>query len=268
VNPPPRGAALITGASSGIGLAIAHELARRGHPLLLVARDHGRLAQAAAELRSAHGVVVHELPCDLGEPHAAEALLAECSARRALPLEILVHNAGFGALGPFHESSPDAAEAMIALQTAFPVRFTRLALPAMLERGHGRILIVASTAAFQAGPFMAVYYACKAFLLSFAEALAEELRGSGVTVTALCPGPVPTRFQERAGVTDVPLARSALAVDAARVAREGVAAMDRGRRLVVPGLANRLLVFANRFAPRALAARIVRRLQERRATKT
>lgn len=256
--------ALVTGASSGIGLAIAHELARRGHSLVLVARDPGRLSVAEHALRDAHGSAVQSIALDLGEPFAAEALLARLAALRCPPLDVVVHNAGFGVLGPFATSSPDTADAMLALDVAFPMRFTRLVLPAMLERRAGHILIVASTAAFQAGPFMAVYYASKAFVLSFAEALAEELRGSGVSVTALCPGPVPTAFQARAGIGDPSLLGSLLAVSAARVARDGVRGMERGRRVVVPGVLSRLAVQALRVVPRAFAARVVRRMQEQR----
>jgi short-subunit dehydrogenase len=229
---------------------------------VLVARREDRLEEVAADLRRDHGGRVHVIAVDGSEAGAAARLHARLAERGEVG--ILVNNAGFGALGPFADQPPAEIDAMLGLNIGFLCGLTRLVLPAMRARGAGRIMNLASTAAFQAGPFMAVYYATKAFVLSFSEALDEELRGTGVTVTALCPGPTTTGFQERAGVGRTPLFQGPLVMDAGRVADRGVAALLRGRRLVIPGLPNRLLTWSTRLAPRRLATAVVRRLQERR----
>lgn len=259
-----RGPVLVTGASSGIGAALAEQFARAGHPLLLVARDRTRLDAAAAHFRRAHGVPVQVLALDLCEPHAAELVVAEAGRSGMLPVQVLVNNAGFGLVGGFAQTSPDEIDAMIRLDVTVLVRLTRLLLPGMLAARDGRILNVASTAAFQPGPFMAIYYAAKAFVLSFGEALAHELRGSGVTATTLCPGPVRTRFQERAGLEGFAFVQGPLLQDVETVARVGYRATMRGRRVAVPGLLNRFGTILGRFAPRALVLRSIARMQSSR----
>ncbi len=258
-----RPIALVTGASSGIGLELATLLAREGHDLICVARNRERLEQIARGLREEFGGAVTVIPRDLAEPEAARAVAAEVESR-GFPLEILVNNAGFGVYGRFAETSLEQELAMIQVNLVALTELTKRFLPGMLRRGHGRILNVASTAAFQPGPLMAVYYATKAYVLSFSEALANETAGTGVTVTALCPGPTITEFQNRAGVGGTRLFHSPLVRDARSVALAGYRGMRRGRRVVVPGLENRLLVEAVRLTPRRLVTAIARRIQETR----
>lgn len=256
------GLAVVTGASFGIGLEIATVLARDGFDLVLVARSGKPLEELAQRLRDAHRRTVHVITADGSVPGAAGSLAEQLEAFGEI--DVLVNNAGFGELGPFSRADPDTVDAMIRLNVAFLVGLTRRCLPAMLARGSGRVLNVASTAAFQPGPFMAVYYATKAFVLSFSEALDEELRGSGVTVTTLCPGPTATKFQERAGMQETALFRGPLVMDARRVAEQGVRAMLLGRRLKVAGATNWLLAQSTRIVPRRLVTGIVRRLQSSR----
>ncbi|GAA5440743.1 hypothetical protein Dcae01_02263 [Deinococcus caeni] len=186
--------ALITGASSGIGESLARQLAAHGAHLILVARTEDRLHALAAELGARYRVQVHVLPADLNRPGAAAELHAAVQAR-GLNVDILVNNAGLGGYGEFSAQPPAEIDRMIAVNIGALTGLTRAFLPDMLARGRGRVLNVASTAAFQPGPLMAVYYATKAYVLSFSEAVAEEVAGSGVFVTALCPGPVQTGFQ-------------------------------------------------------------------------
>ena len=257
-----RPLALVTGASSGIGRELARLLAQDGHDLALVARRRELLEELAGELTSS-GATVVVLPQDLSEEGAATALAGELAARGLRP-EVLVNNAGVGTSGFFAETPLDRELAMIRINVVAPTELTKLLLPAMLERRRGRILNVASTAAFQPGPLMAVYYATKAYLLSFSEALANETAGTGVTVTALCPGPTRTRFQQKAGVAESRLFHSPLVSDVEPVARAGYEGMKRGRRVVVPGLANKVLVQAERLTPRRWVTAITRAIQENR----
>lgn len=243
--------ALITGASSGIGLELARLLAADGHDLVLVARRRERLTELAAEL--GQGRVIAADLADRGAP----AMIAE----QVPSVDILVNNAGHGDSGPFAYADRATQLSMIDVNIRALTELSRLYLPGMLERGDGRILNVASTAAFQPGPLMAVYYASKAYVLSLSEALHEETRGSGVTVTALCPGPTASEFQAVAG-----LARSRLIVrrppaGAAEVAAEGHRGMMRGRAIVVTGRTNRTVAASVRFVPRSLMRRIVHRIQ-------
>lgn len=227
--------ALITGASSGIGYEFARLLARDHFDLILVARSGDRLATIAEELSAADGISVRVIASDLGRPGAAEALFAELDGTA---VDVLVNNAGFGLKGAVAELSPEAQEEMVQLNVLALTALTRLFLPGMLERRQGGILNVASTAAFQPGPLMAVYYASKAYVLSFTEALANEVHGSGVTVTALCPGPTVTGFADRAGTTGSRLFRGPT-MDAASVAAAGYAALKRGKAMVIPGAGTR-----------------------------
>jgi hypothetical protein len=232
-------------------------------PLVLVARGASELARTADELRRAHQADVTTIAADLSVPAEIDRL-GERLGAQGVAVEILVNNAGFGGGGPFARSRLADELGMIAVNVSAVTHLTRLLLPAMLERGHGRILNVGSTAGFQPGPFMAVYYATKAYLLSFSEALAEELAGTGVTVTTLCPGPTETGFAKRAGILTARLFRSATLMSAAEVARAGHAGVLRGDRLVVPGLVNKAVSQAGRVMPRRLLARVAARLNRGR----
>jgi uncharacterized protein len=256
--------ALITGASSGIGLELATVAARRRHDVVLVARNRERLESVARGLSEEFGVRAWAIEKDLARPSAAAELEAELSSR-GVQVEVLVNNAGFGVYGPFAETSIEDEIAMIEVNVAAVTRLTKTFLRGMLERRHGGILNVASTAAFQPGPVMAVYYATKAYVLSFTEALASETEGSGVRVTALCPGPTRTAFQKRAGFRPIPLLRRPLVgTDPAAVARAGWDGLERGKRVVVPGMTNKLLVQAERVTPRRVVTAVIKRLQESR----
>jgi len=253
------GTAVVTGASSGIGAELARVLARHGHDLVLVARDRARLEALAGELSSEHGVKAEAVPADLGDGTGIRGLAAAL-AERAPEIEVLVNNAGVGMHGPFAECDPEALHAMLQLNVVALTALTRIVLPSMRARRSGRILNVASTAAFVPGPFMAGYYASKAYVLSLSVALATELEGSGITVTALCPGPTRTAFADRAGVAKSRLFQGGGVMEAAEVARVGYDGMRAGRAIVVPGLRNRLLAASSGLGPRRLAARIVRAL--------
>lgn len=255
--------ALVTGASSGIGLELATLLARNGHDLVVVARNRDRLEAIAGGLREEFGVAVTVMAKDLAAPGAPGEVARELSASGTV-VDILVNNAGVGVYGLFASTPPERDPEMIQVNVAALTHLTRLFLPGMLERRRGRILNLASTAAFQPGPLMAVYYATKAYVLSFSEALANETAGTGVTVTTLCPGPTLTEFQSRAGFGNVPLFKGPLVMGAADVARAGYEGMMRGQRLVIPGAINKTLVQALRVTPRRLVTAIARRLQESR----
>jgi short-subunit dehydrogenase len=256
----PSALAVVTGASVGIGRELARILATHGHALALVARDASRLDQLASELTQSFGVTARAIPLDLTEPEAPETLMAELGGE-GTEVEILINNAGFGMFGPFARTPLDATASMIQLNITALTCLTRLVLPGMVGRGRGRIMNVASTAAFQPGPLMSVYYASKAYVLHFSEALADELRDTGVTVTALCPGPTRTEFQSRAQMQDSGLLQGPLLMDAETVARIGYAGMIKGKRVVIPGLGNRLLALGPRIAPRRLVTWAVRAIQ-------
>ena len=254
-----RPTALVTGASGGIGLELARLFARDGHGLVLVARRGDRLEALAAELRAAHGVPARALAADLADPAAPARIHAEIAAAGGR-VDALVNNAGFGLRGDFAALDEAEQMAMLQVNVLALARLTRRFLPAMVERRAGGVLNVASTAAFQPGPRMAVYYASKAFVLSFSEALWSELAGTGVAVTALCPGPTATGFQSRAGLERSRLFRDLRVMDAAAVARAGYRGFRAGRRVVIPGLANRVGAALARLAPGGLVLRLVRAL--------
>ena len=256
--------ALITGASSGIGLELASVAARDRHDLVLVSRSRERLESVGRGLAEEYGVRVSVIAKDLADPSAAAELAAELSAR-GIAIDVLVNNAGFGVYGFFAETPIEAEIEMIEVNVSAVTRLTKAFLGGMLERRRGGILNVASTAAFQPGPIMAVYYATKAYVLSFTEALASEVAGSGVRVTALCPGPTRTGFQSRAGFRPIPLLRAPLlGNDPGEVARAGWDGLKKGRRVVVPGMTNKLLVQAERITPRRVVTAVIKRLQQSR----
>ena len=255
-----RKTALVTGASSGIGFALARELAHDGFNLVLVARHEDVLLLRAAELTTSTGVEAMVIPADLSLPTGPIEVCRELEYH-GVRVDVLVNNAGFGVHGYFAATDWQRELEMMSLNMLGLTRLTKLLLGPMLSRGSGRILNVASTAAFEPGPLMAVYYATKAYILSFSEALHEELRGSGVTVTVLCPGPTRTKFQERANLHHLRLMRGHLA-DPAVVARVGVAGMLGGKAVVVPLWRNKLGVALTRLLPRPFVRRLVRWLGE------
>jgi len=259
--------ALVTGASSGIGLELSRLLARDGCRLVLVARDRDRLEKAARELRERYNVSVKVIPTDLSKPQAPEAIVRELE-HASIEIDILVNNAGYAVYGPFLKTDPGVELEMMQVNMASLTHLTKRLLPHMVKTKAGRIMNVASTAAFAPGPLMAVYYATKAYVLSFSEALADELRGTGVTVTALCPGATETGFQKRAGAEDSMMFKPWKVMDAGTVARVGYEGMMKGKTVVIPGLLNKLLVFSIRLGPRRYVTRIARLMQERRKPKS
>jgi len=250
--------ALITGASSGIGLDLASVFAADHWDVVLVARSEAKLRETSEGLARRHGVEARALRADLSDPGAPRAIAAWLRDR-GVRVEALVNNAGFGVYGPFANTDLEAELNMIQVNVAALVHLTKLLLGGMLESGRGRILNVASTAAFQPGPLMAVYYASKSFVLSFSEALACELEGRGVAVTALCPGPTQTGFQTGADMQASRLVRGRLMMDSMSVARAGYDGLMRGETLVIPGVTNRLMAGVVRFVPRRTVTRFVRR---------
>jgi uncharacterized protein len=257
---PDRKTALITGASFGIGLELARIFAREGYDLVLVARTADRLRQLASELEKAHGTHSLILAVDLSEP-GASAYVLDQTTRADIPADVLVNNAGFGQYGKFAENDLEGCLRQIQLNITTLTHLTRLYLPAMIERKSGRILNVASTAAFQPGPLMAVYYATKAYVLHLSEALANELAGTGITVTCLCPGPTATEFQKRANISGIRLTKYGT-MDARTVAEDGYRGLMAGKPVVISGFKNWLVAQSVRFAPRRMVAAIARRLQE------
>ena len=254
--------ALVTGASGGIGEEFAKLLASRGCNLVLVARSGDKLARLAEALTAAHKIQVDCLPMDLSRASSAPQIQSMLESKK-IEIDILINNAGFGTFGPFVDSDLESELAQIQLNVTTLTHLTKLMLPGMIRRGRGKILNVASTAAFQPGPLMAVYYATKAYVLSFSEALANELKGSGVTVTCLCPGPTRTGFMARAKMGDPEiLAKKSVMMEAALVARKGVDGLMKGKRLVIPGVLNKLLAHSTRLGPRGLNASVVRRIME------
>ena len=253
--------ALITGASSGIGLDLANLFAADGHDVVLVARSEGKLRELAKELETKNGIAARVVAADLSVPDAP-ALVAE--AVKDLEIDFLVNNAGFGVAGKFVETDLQAELEMIQVNVAALTHLTKLFLPAMVRRGRGRILNVASTAAFQPGPLMSVYYATKGYVLSFSEGIAEELSGTGVTVTALCPGPTATGFQNAADINELRLLSVLKPMPSREVAEAGYKAMHSGKRVIVTGVMNKILAQSIRISPRALVTKLAKKLQEKK----
>lgn len=255
---PASNTALVTGASGGIGEAIARELAVAGTHLVLVARGADKLRALADELTAAHSVTVDVVAADLAAAGAGAALAAQLGDRQ---IDILVNNAGFGDFGPFAEADPAKISQMMALNMVTLTDLTRALLPGMIQRRKGMVMNVASTAAFMPGPLMAVYYATKAYVLSLSEALADELRDTGVSVTAVCPGPVASGFQAGADMQHSKLVRGKTIMSAQTCARLAVRGMYKHRAVVVVGAKNKLLVLSPRFLPRSVVPGMVRRAQ-------
>ncbi len=248
--------ALVTGASAGIGAELARQLAAGGAHLLLTARRKDRLEQLAEELRSRHGATVAVFTADLGQPGAPEAIFGYTSGK-GIEVELLVNNAGFGAYGEFTRIPLERQLEMVQVNISAVIHLTYVYLPGMLERRHGDILILASTAGFQAVPYISTYAATKSFDLFFAEALAEEVRPRGVHVCALCPGATSTEFQNVAGQ---PGYAFRAAESAEKVARVGLEALARGKSLVVSGGRNKFSVQSQRIAPRSLVTRVAAKM--------
>jgi short-subunit dehydrogenase len=245
--------ALITGASAGIGLELAKVFAANGWNLVLVARNEARLNELRQELKSSCQIESQVIAQDLSSPGAASRIF---NAAKEKDVSALVNNAGVGAYGPFAEAPLETQINMMQVNMRALVELTHLFLQPMIAKRHGRIMNVASTAAFQPGPTVNIYYATKAFVFSFSYALSVELEATGVSVTALCPGMTRTEFFERARLPGKP----GLAMDPAKVARIGYDGMIKGKRTVIPGALNKIMSFLARRTPPALTSRIVRRI--------
>ncbi len=259
--PDPDRTCLVTGASSGIGAAIARLLAVRGHGVTLVARREDRLRTLAEELAGHHGVRAEIIVADLTD-EASRSRIVTAVEERALSVNVLVNNAGFSTMGPVYRSDPQRELALVRTDVEAVVHLCSLVVPGMVERRSGAVLNVASTAAFQPLPGQAAYGASKAFVLSYSHALRGELRSQGVTVTALCPGPVETGFATAAGITDEEAAGAMpkiMWVSADDVARAAVTGMDADRAVVIPGVANRVAAALGWHSPRSVVVPMVAR---------
>jgi short-subunit dehydrogenase len=248
--PQPGSTALITGASSGIGEEFARQLAARGHGVFLVARREDKLRALADDLARLHGIRAEVASADLEDRAAAEALPG-IVAERGLDVEVLVNNAGFTTVGDVH-ANPDRQLGMVRVNIEALVALTSAWLPAMVERGRGAVIQVASVAGFQPIPVQAVYAATKAFVRSFSEAVSAELKGTGVTMTALCPGPVATEFLEAGGFKNESPGPSFIWSTAEDVAKAGIEGADKGKRVVIPGVANHATAFFGQHGPHSL----------------
>ena len=254
--------ALVTGASFGIGRELASACARDGYDLILTARSEPNLEKAAEEIHRETGRDAIVIALDLSVPGAGKQLFEEVQ-RRGLAVGMLINNAGFGLLGRFSELDADRQMQMVHLNVAALTELSRLFLPDMAGRRRGYIMNVASTAAFQPGPLMAVYYASKAYVLSFSIALANEARDVGVKISCLCPGPTSSEFAERAEMTKTKLFQSqANIMSASAVARLGYRALKAGKPICITGRLNAFMAFLTRFAPRSFTAAMARRVQQ------
>jgi uncharacterized protein len=254
--------ALVTGASGGIGEELARLFAADGHDLVLLARSRDKLAQLSEELEGRHGIAARVVASDLARPEAPPEIFEELTAG-GVTVDALVNNAGFGSYGLFAETALKSELELLQVNVVALTHLSKLFLPGMIARRRGYLLNVASTAAFQPGPLMAVYYASKAYVLSLSEALANECAGTGVVVSALCPGPTETGFVAAAGMGDSKLFDRAV-MDARTVAEAGYRGLLAGKTVVIPGLRNNLLARSIGFFPRNLVTRVVRGIQEKR----
>jgi uncharacterized protein len=254
-----RPLALVTGASGGIGEDIARQLAEKGHDLVLVARSAERLQTLADALQTKHSIRTHIITADLSVPGAGHALAKQLAAQ-GHAIDVLINNAGFGDFGNFWEMSTEKLDGMLDLNMGTLAELMRDLIPGMVARKSGRVMNVASTAAFMPGPLMASYYATKAFVLSLSEAVHEELKGTGVTVTALCPGPTETGFSSAASLEKSKLFKNKL-MTSEKVAELGVHAMLAGKPVIVTGLKNKVQALTPKLTPRRLIPGFVKRAQ-------
>lgn len=254
--------ALITGASGGIGYEFVKLFAQEGYNLVLIARSGEKLAQIAKDLKQKYSIAVKVITKDLSNTTSSEEIFQELQQEN-ITVDILVNNAGFATYGLFNETNLNIELQMMQVNVVSLTHLTKLFLKDMVKQGYGRILNVASTAAFQPGPLMAVYFATKAYVLSFTEAIANELEGTGVTVTALCPGPTESGFQKRAAMEDSKLVNGQKIMDSETVAKIGYAALMKSKTVVITGIKNKILAASVKFCTRKMVAKIVRSIQER-----
>ncbi len=254
--------ALITGASNGIGLELAKVFASKGHPLVLVARSKNKLDELKAQLEKEYQITVHTIGKDLSLSHAAQEIYDELNSL-GIQVTYLVNNAGFGDYGMFTETDWNKEQQMINLNITTLTHITKLFLKDMVERKSGKVMNVASTAAFQSGPTMAVYYATKAYVLHFSEAIDNEVRAHGVTVTALCPGPTESGFQTAAAMEESNLVKGKKLPSSKEVAAYGYRAMMDGKTIAIHGFINYMLANSIRFLPRKLVVKVTRKLQDK-----
>ena len=257
-----RPVALITGASSGIGLDLANLLAQGGHDLVLVARNEEALRAVAAECEKS-GIKAHVLAKDLSNGNAAQEIFDELTGR-GIVVEVLVNNAGFGTHGMFVRTKLDDEVGMIQVNITALIQLTRLFLPQMVSRKSGRIMNVGSMAGFVPGPYMSVYYATKAFVLSHSIALAQEVKKSGVIVSVLCPGPTRTDFQRRAKIAESKLFKRPRSMTSMDVAKAGYEGLMKDKLIVVPGFSNKVIRIASKLAPRRIIARVAGKMNRDR----
>lgn len=257
-----KNTALITGASNGIGLELARVHASKGGDLVLVARNKAKLAELKTELESQYKVSVYLIEKDLSVPNSAQEVYDE-TGKQNIQIDYLINNAGFGDFGMFVETDWNKEVQMINLNITTLTQFTKLYLQDMVKRGAGKIMNVASTAAFQSGPTMAVYYATKAYVLSFSEAVDNEMRGKGVSITTLCPGATESGFQAVAAMEESNLVKGKKLPTSKEVAEYGYAAMMKGKTVAIHGLMNYLMANSVRFVPRALVVQLTRKIQDK-----
>jgi short-subunit dehydrogenase len=254
-------AALITGASSGIGYELAHEFAKHKTNVVITARNEAKLNALKVELKSAYNIEVEVIPLDLSIPNSAKHLF-EATQGKGIHIDFLVNNAGFGEFGHFKDIPWSREAEMIQLNITTLTQLTKLYSQPMIERKGGRIMNVSSTAAFQPGPLMAVYYATKAFVLHFSEAVHNELKDHHISVTALCPGATDSGFEVAASLQESKLFKGRKLATSKSVAQYGYVAMMKGKPVAIHGFMNKVFAFSGRFAPRSVVTDFVRNLQE------
>ena len=249
--------ALVTGAASGLGYEFSLLLAHDNYTIIMVDIDKEKLEKAKDDIQNIYDVKIKILVKDLSKPNVADEIFHDIHT----PIDVLINNAGFGLFGFFAKTKWQRESDMLNLHVNTTTRMTKLALKSMIRRGRGRILNVASLAAFQSGPFMSIYYASKAYMLSFSQAIANELKGTGISVTVLCPGPTRTSFQEVVSASSCKNKIKFNMASAKEVARCGYTAMMKGKTIAIPGMFNKFLAFLPRIVPRNIAANIVRKIQ-------
>ncbi len=256
-----RKTALITGASGGIGYEFAKIFADKQYDLILIARNKNKLENIKSELKQQYHINVEILPFDLSNPSAAQDIYNKMQ-ERGCTIHVLINNAGFGDYGDFIDLAWEKGNRMLQVNITTLTQLTHLFMKDMVDQKEGKILNIASTAAFQPGPQMAMYYATKAYVLSFSEAIAKELQGTGVSVTTLCPGPTQTNFQTTAAADSSKLFKRLHVAGAKEVAETGYKALMKGKSVAIHGLVNKLLVFTTRLAPRSVVVNVINKIQE------